>query len=78
MFSIENLKKNVEKLISEEKNRKMVAVWSGTILAFTLFTAVFFMDDDLINKLRHEIRGNVRANNLLDKILKNYQTPATK
>lgn len=34
--------------------------------------------DDLINKLRHEIRGNVRANNLLDKILKNYQTPATK
>lgn len=34
--------------------------------------------DDLIKKLRHEIRGNVRANNLLDKILKNYQTPATK
>ena len=34
--------------------------------------------DDLINKLRHEIRGNVRANNLLDKILKNYQTPAKK
>lgn len=34
--------------------------------------------EDLIKKLRNEIRGNVRANNLLDKILKHYETPATK
>ena len=47
----------VLKLFMEEKNRKMAAVWSGTILALTLFTAVFFMDDDLINKAWSGLRN---------------------
>lgn len=37
-------------LFLEEGNRKMAVAWSGTILALTFFTAIFFMDDNLLYK----------------------------
>ena len=45
------------KLFMEENHKKMVAIWSGSILILTLFTAIFFMDDDLIHKFWSGLRN---------------------